>query len=83
MELLLELKIVVIQDSEDGKRYVGKRKRPRKIVNCYRMFAELREILDCGRALNVGKDFKRCRPRRPSTASPWGSIPVRGQRARN
>ena len=41
-ELLLELIIVVIQDSEDGKRSVCK-ECARKIVNCYRMFTELRE----------------------------------------
>ena len=41
--------IVVIQDSEDGKRTVCK-KCAGKIVNCYRMFAELREALVGGRA---------------------------------
>ena len=39
VELLLELRIVVIQDCEDGKRTVCK-KCARKIVNCYRMLAE-------------------------------------------
>ena len=58
MELLLELSIVVIQDSEDGKRTVCK-KCARKIVNCYRVFAELRETLASGRALDEAKDFYR------------------------
>ena len=40
VELLFELTIVVIQDSEDGKRTACK-KCARKIVNCYRKFAEL------------------------------------------
>ena len=40
VELLFELRIVVIQDSEDGKRTACK-KCARKIVNCYRMFTEL------------------------------------------
>ena len=48
---LFELRIVVIQDSEDGKRTACKNC-ARKIVNCYRMFAELREALAGGRALN-------------------------------
>ena len=39
VELLFELRIVVIQDSEDGKRTACK-KCAGKIVNCYRMFAE-------------------------------------------
>ena len=56
VELLLELRIVVIQDSEDGKRTVCK-KCARKIVNCYRMFAELREALAGGRALDEAKDL--------------------------
>ena len=43
VELLLQLRIVLLQDSEDGKRTVCK-KCARKIVNCYRMFAELREV---------------------------------------
>ena len=44
VELLLELRIVAIQDSEDGKRTV-----------CYRMFAELREAVVGGRALDKAK----------------------------
>ena len=52
MELLLfELRIVVTQDSEDGKRTACK-KCARKIVNCYRMFAELLEALAGGSALD-------------------------------
>ena len=47
--LLFEFRIVVIQDSEDGKRTACK-KCPRKITNCYRMFAELQEALAGGRA---------------------------------
>ena len=39
VELLFELRILVIQDSEDGKRTACK-KCAAKIVNCYRMFAE-------------------------------------------
>ena len=39
---MLELIIVVIQDSEDGKRSICK-EYARKIVNCYRMFTELWE----------------------------------------
>ena len=81
VELSLELRIVVIQDSEDGKRTVCK-KCARKIVNCYRMFAELREALAGCRALDEAKDlsFKSSRPqikhlRRPVLAS--SSIPVR------
>ena len=54
MELLFELRIVVIQDSEDGKRTACK-KCAWKIVNCYRMFAELQEALACGRALDKAK----------------------------
>ena len=42
VELLFELRIVVILDSEDGKRTACK-KCVRKIVNCYTMFAELGE----------------------------------------
>ena len=56
VELLLELRIVVIQDSEDGKRTVCKQC-TRKIVNCYRMFAELWEALAGGRALDEGERF--------------------------
>ena len=41
-ELLLELRIVVIHNREDGKRSVCK-KCARRIVNCYRIFTELRE----------------------------------------
>ena len=41
-ELLPQLIVVVIQDSEDGKRSVCK-ECARKIVNCYRKFTELRE----------------------------------------
>ena len=44
VELFLELRIVVIQDGEDGKRTACK-KCARKIVDFYRMFAELREAL--------------------------------------
>ena len=50
VDLFLKLKIVVIQDSEDGKRSICK-KCGRKIVNYYRMFTELREELTGGRAL--------------------------------
>ena len=42
VELLVELRIVDIQDSEDGKKSVCK-KWARKIVNCYIMFTELRD----------------------------------------
>ena len=63
MEVLLELRIVVIQDSEDGKRSVGKKKTLGKsVVNCYRIFAELRYALTSGRALDEAKDFKHSRP---------------------
>ena len=55
----------------------------RKMVDCFRRFAGLREALEGGRALDEAKDFKRSRPRSPSTASPRSSIPVRGQRSRN
>ena len=54
VELLFELRIVVIQDSDDGKRTACK-KCGRKIVNCYRMFAELREALAGGKALDKGE----------------------------
>ena len=54
VEILFELRIVVIQDSEDDKRTACK-KCDRKIVNCYRMFAELREALAGGRALERGE----------------------------
>ena len=43
--------IVVIQDSEDNKRIACK-KCATKIVNCYRMFAELQEALAGGTALD-------------------------------
>ena len=56
VELLLEFTIVVIQDSEDGKRTVCK-KYARKIVNCYRMFAELQEALAGVKALDKAKDL--------------------------
>ena len=56
VELLFELRIVVIQDSENGKRTVCKQC-ARKIVNSYRMFAELREALAGGRALDEGERF--------------------------
>ena len=56
VELLFELRIVFIQDSEDGKRTVCKQC-ARKIVNCYRLFAELREALAGGRALDEGERF--------------------------
>ena len=48
----------------------------RKIVNCYRVFAELREALAGDRALDEAKDFysfKRSRSQTPSTASPSSS----------
>ena len=77
VELLLELRIVVIQDSKDDKRSVCK-KCVRKIVNCYGMFTELREALAGGRALDEAKESA---PRTPSRANPRGSIPVRGQRS--
>ena len=54
VELLLELRIVVIKDSEEFKRTVCK-KCARKIVNRYRMFAELRVALAGGRALDKAK----------------------------
>ena len=54
VELLFELRIVVIQNSEDGKKTACK-KCARKIVNSYRMFAELREALAGGRALDKGE----------------------------
>ena len=47
----------------------------RKIVNCYRMFTELREALAGGRALDEAKESA---PRPPSRTSLIGSIPVRG-----
>ena len=53
----------------------------RKIVNCYRVFAELQEALGGDRALDEAKDFyslKRSRSQTPSIASPSSSIPVRG-----
>ena len=56
VELLLDLRIVVIQDCEDGKRTVCK-KCTGKIVNCYRMFVELREALAGVRALEKVKDL--------------------------
>ena len=85
VELLLKLRIVVIQDSEDGERTVCK-KCARKIVNCYRMFAELREALVSCRTLDKGEKLiasscfkiKHSRPQIPSTACPSSSIPVRG-----
>ena len=52
---LLKLRIVAIQDCEDGKRSVCK-KRAKKIVNCYIMFTELRKALAGGRALDEAKD---------------------------
>ena len=54
MELLFEFRIFVIQDSEDGKRTAFK-KCARKITNCYRIFAELREAFAGGRALVKGE----------------------------
>ena len=56
---MLELRvagIVVIQDSEDGKRIACK-KCARKIVNCYRTFAELQEALAEGRDSTKPKDL--------------------------
>ena len=79
MELFLELRIVVIQDSKDRKRSVCK-KCARKIVNCYRMSTEFREAFAVGRALGEAKESA---PRTPSSASLRGSIPIRGQRSRN
>ena len=56
VKLLFELRIVVIQDSEDGKRTACKKcARKNLIVNCYRMFTELREALAGGRALDKGE----------------------------
>ena len=63
------------QDSEDGKRSVCE-KCARKIVNRYRMFAELHEALVGDRALEEVKDFKRSWPRTPWTTSPSSPIPV-------
>ena len=86
VELLLKLRIVVIQDSQDGERTVCK-KCARKIVNCYRMFAELREALASGRTLDKGEKLiasscfkiKRSLPQIPSTACPSACpVPVRG-----
>ena len=51
VDFLFELKNVVIQDSEDDKRTAC----ARKIVNCYTMLAELREVLVGGRALDKGE----------------------------
>ena len=60
-ELLFELRNVVIQDSEDGKRTACK-KCARKIVNCYRMFVELRVALADSRALDKGKRLRASSP---------------------
>jgi len=79
IELLLKLRIVVIQDSEDSKSSVYK-KCARKIVNCYRMFTEFWEAFAGGRALEEAKESP---PRTPSRAILRGSIPVRDQRACN
>ena len=49
VELLFELRIVVIQD-EDGR--TACKKCARKIMNCDRMFAELREALAGSKALD-------------------------------
>jgi len=68
VELFLELRIVVNQDGEDGKRSVRK-KCARKIVNCYRIFMELWEALEGGRALD---EVKESTPQTPSSASPRG-----------
>ena len=81
VELLLELRIVVIQNSEDGKRSVCK-KCARKIVNYYRTFTEFREALAGCWALRVD-GVKGSAPRIPSRASRRGSIPVRTQRSCN
>ena len=51
VELLFELRIVVIQDNEDCKKTAYK-KCARKIVNCYGTFAGLQEALAGGRALD-------------------------------
>ena len=51
---LLKLRIVAIQDCEDGKRSVCK-KWAKKIVNCYIMLTELRKALAGGRALDEAK----------------------------
>ena len=73
VDLFLELKIVVIQDSEDGKRSI-----PKKIVNYHRMFTELREALAGGRALDEAKESTpRTNSFNNSRASPRGSILVR------
>ena len=59
VELLLELRvagIVVIQDSEDGKRTASKNALG-KIVNCYRTFAELQEALAGSRDSTKPKDL--------------------------
>ena len=63
VELLFELRIVVIQDSEDGKRFAKSCKKcARKIVNCYRMFVELRVALADSRALDKGKRLRASSP---------------------
>ena len=79
VELLLELswELLSFKISEDGKRIVCK-KCARKIVNCYRRFAELREALAGGKAPGEVKDFKHSRPQTPLTASPMSSILVQG-----
>ena len=78
VELLLELswELLSFKISEDGKRTVCK-KCARKIVNWYRMFAELREALAGGKAHGEAKDVKRSRPQTHSTASPMRWILVR------
>ena len=54
----------------------------RKIVNCYRMFAELQEALAGGRALNKSERLIASsapgHKHRPSTASASSSIRVQG-----
>ena len=70
MELLLEMKIVVIYNREDGKRSVCK-KCAWKIVNRYQTFTELREVFAAGKALDDTKDSA---PRTHSRASPRDSF---------
>ena len=77
VELLFELRIVVIQDTEDGKRTTCKNC-ARKTVNCYRMFAELSEALAGTQQMRKTYRLKRSQPQTPFTASPCSSIPVRG-----
>ena len=80
LELLFELRIVVIQNSEDFKRNAAK-KCARKIVNCYRMFAELQEALAGVRALDKAERLEASSaPGHKDLRQPVlvVSIPVRG-----